>query len=196
MALDKVLPDEEILAGIHSNTLNKTIYHIYGQFAEVVIAYVVNNGGSQQDGDDVFQETVVAFIDLVTKHKFRGESSIKTFMVSIARNVWLNSLKKSKSLGHRAKVFETGRDQMDEDVIAPLYEREVKQQYLALMGKLGESCKTILTLFYYDSLSFKEIAVKMDLDNEQVARNKKYKCLKELTDMIRDNPVLAKSIKS
>lgn len=33
----------------------------------------------------MFQEVVVAFIDLVKKDKFRGESTVKTFLVSLNR---------------------------------------------------------------------------------------------------------------
>ena len=33
-------------------------------------------------------------------------------------------------------------------------------------------------------------------ENEQVVRNKKYKCLQQLTGMLKDNPVIAKMIQS
>ena len=189
----KIVPDGDILTGILSNNLNEPIYHIYQQYSWVVVDYVINNGGSHQDGDDVFQETVVAFIDLVKNDKFRGDAHIKTFLVSIARHIWLNELKKRKSLGNRAKIFETGREHT-EDITENLYQREVKQQVLELMGKLGPSCKEILTFFYYENLSFREISEKMAYENEQVARNKKYKCMKELADLIRDNDILADAL--
>jgi RNA polymerase sigma factor (sigma-70 family) len=192
----KMASDGEILAGIHSNHLNETIYHIYRQYTEVVCDYVVNNGGSRQDGEDVLQETVIAFIDLVKTQKFRGDASIKTFLGSIARHIWLNEIKKKKSLGNRAKIFETGRDQTENDIADNLNQREIKQQFLHLMGRLGGSCKQILTLFYYENLSFKEIVGRMQYENEQVARNKKFKCIKELTDLIRDNPILLGNIKN
>jgi len=34
----------------------------------------------------------------------------------------------------------------------------------------------------------------MAYENEQVARNKKYKCMKELADLIRDNDILADAL--
>jgi RNA polymerase sigma factor (sigma-70 family) len=196
MIESKFVPDEEILTGIHSSNLNPIIHTIYRQYSDVVYAYVSSNGGNEQDGDDVLQETVIAFIDLVKAHKFRGDARIKTFLVSIARNIWLNEIKKKKSLGDRARVFELNRNQMQDDVADNLYQREIKQQLLSLMGKLGESCSSLLTLFYYENLSFKEIVEKMHYENEQVVRNKKYKCMKELTDLIRDNPALISGIKN
>jgi RNA polymerase sigma factor (sigma-70 family) len=182
--------DDAIVAGILSNDLNEIIFYIYKHYAELISFNVVTMGGSLQDGEDIFQETVVTFIDLVRKSKFRGDSSVKTFLVSVARNIWLNELKKRKSGDQRAKVFETSRGHIENDVIENLNKREMREQLLSLMGHLGESCRKILTLFYYENLSFEEIIRKMGYESEQVARNKKYKCMKELSDLIRNNPVL------
>ena len=59
---------------------------------------------------------------------------------------------------------------------------------------MGESCRKILSLFYYENLSMKEIVSQMHYENEQVVRNKKYKCLQQLTDKIKQNPLAAKHI--
>ncbi len=188
---EKILSDEEILIGLRSNDLNKPLLQIYQQYAEAIAIFVTAHGGSDQDGDDVFQESVVAFVDLVQKGKFREQSSIKTLLISIARNIWYNQMKKSHSLDSRARKFEAGRDHTEENITLDLDAREIKQEFLEVMAKMGESCRTILTLFYYENYSFKEIASRMAYENEQVARNKKYKCMKELTDLIRDNPLLS-----
>jgi hypothetical protein len=58
------------------------------------------------------------------------------------------------------------------------------------MARLGESCKSLLTMVYYENLSYKEILERTHFESEQVIRNKKYKCMKELTDLIKDNPTL------
>ena len=153
--------DDAIVAGILSNDLNDIIFYIYRQYAELISFNVVTMGGSLQDGEDIFQETVVTFIDLVRKSKFRGESSVKTFLVSVARNIWLNELKRRKSGDQRAKVFETSRGHIENDVIENLNKREMREQVLSLIGHLGESCRKILTLFYYENLPFGEIVRKM-----------------------------------
>jgi RNA polymerase sigma factor (sigma-70 family) len=182
--------DDAIVAAILSNDLNEVIFFIYKQYAELISFNVVTMGGSLQDGEDIFQETVVTFIDLIRKAKFRRDSSVKTFLVAVARNIWLNELKKKKSGDHRARIFETSRGQMDNDILDNLNQREKREQLLSLMGQLGESCRKILTLFYYDNLPIGEIIRNMGYETEQVARNKKYKCLKELSELIRNNPAL------
>ena len=186
---DDISNDQRILAGIFSNDLNAIIHQLYKQYSGVVIAYIITNQGSQQDGEDVFQEALIAFINLVKSGKFRGEASLQTTFVSISRNIWLNEQKKRKSLDTRGKLFENARQQ-EADPASQLLQREVSEQFLELMARLGESCKSLLTMVYYENLSYKEILERTHFESEQVIRNKKYKCMKELTDLIKDNPTL------
>jgi RNA polymerase sigma factor (sigma-70 family) len=186
---DEISNDQRILAGIFSNDLNAIIHQLYKQYSGMVIAYIITNQGSQQDGEDVFQEALIAFINLVKSGKFRGEASLQTTFVSIARNIWLNEQRKRKSLDTRGKVFENARQQ-EADPASLLLQREVSEQFLTLMARLGDSCKSLLTMVYYENLSNKEILERTHYESEQVIRNKKYKCMKELTELIKDNPTL------
>ena len=63
-----------------------------------------------------------------------------------------------------------------------------------MLNGLGDACKKILTLFYYENLSMKEMVSHLHYENEQVVRNKKYKCLQQLTGILKENPVAAKQI--
>jgi RNA polymerase sigma factor (sigma-70 family) len=182
------LPDEAILDGILSANLNDVIFYIYRQYADYIVFNVAAMGGGLQDGEDIFQETVVTFIDLVQRRKFRGDSSIKTFLTSIAKHIWLNELKRRKSVNHRESRFWTERDQ--EELFDSYEDQEIKAQFLILLSQLGDSCRQVLTMFYYENLTFAEIMEKMGYESEQVVRNKKYKCLRELTGLVRDNPFL------
>jgi RNA polymerase sigma factor (sigma-70 family) len=186
---DEISNDQRILAGIFSNDLNAIIHQLYKQYSGMVIAYIISNQGSQQDGEDVFQEALIAFINLVKSGKFRGEASLQTTFVAISRNIWLNEQKKRKSLDTRGKLFENARQQ-EADPASLLLAREVSEQFLTLMSRLGESCKSLLTMVYYENLSNKDILERTHYESEQVIRNKKYKCMKELTELIKDNPIL------
>lgn len=188
--------DAEIIAAISSNeSLNDAIRSLYDQYAETIIAYVVNNSGSQQDAEDIFQESIVSFIESVRNNKFRGEAAIKTFLIAIARHCWLNELKKRDRSMKREEIYEHNREWEEADISERIGDREVKQQFRNLLKKMDESCRKILTLFYYENLSMKEIVQHLPYENEQVVRNKKYKCLKNLTELFKDNPMIARFIK-
>ena len=180
--------DDVIVTGIRTGSIDQVVKALYHQYAGAVAAYIVGNGGSQQDADDVFQETLVAFIDLVRKDKYRGDAQVKTLLIGIGRNIWINEIKKKKSLDQRGAVYEKGKGLQEADGSDWLQERALRQRFHHLIGQLGDSCRTILTLFYYDNKSFREIVSETGYENEQVVRNKKYKCMKDLAVLIQQDP--------
>ena len=187
--------DAELITAIgNGDQMNSAIFFIYQQYASTIQSFILANSGTSQDAEDIFQETVVTFIDLVKKNKFRGEAAVKTFLVAIARNLWLNELKKRVHSEKREKLFETSRELTEMDVSQYIADREMKQQFVDVLKKLGESCKKLLMLFYYENLSMKDMLQHLPYENEQVVRNKKYKCLQSLTELIKQNPVIASMV--
>jgi len=191
----KKYDDAELIAAIKDKKmLDDAIAFTYQQYSKTVSSFIINNGGSQQDAEDIFQETVIAFINTVQKGNYRMEAGIPTFLVAISKNLWYKEIKKKDRSEYREKVFEIGRGSEELDVSNDISDREMKRELRELLDKLGDSCKKILMLFYYDNLSMKEIVEHLHYENEQVVRNKKYKCLKELTELVKANPQVAKQI--
>lgn len=179
-----------------SQSANSAITYIYEAHYELLARFIVNNNGTQQDAQDIFQEVVVAFINLVRLGKFRGESSIKTFLYALTRNLWLNELKRRNRTVVREKKYEMKNERKEPTISTQVESREASKQLLQVMNELGESCKQILLLFYYGNESMKEIVAKTAYENEQVVRNKKYKCLKKLEEKLTANPALLQQLKN
>lgn len=197
MELIKRLSDAELLAAIKQGRgLDAAIRSVYREHFESMAWLVKNNNGNQQDAEDIFQEVLVSFIGLVKKDKFRGESSVKTFLFSMTKHTWLNELKKRSRSEVRELKFEKARDQQETDVSHLIADREAKKQVMNIVSQLGDTCKKILVMFYYENLSMKEILADLEYENEQVVRNKKYKCLKQLEQMITSNPSLLQTLKN
>lgn len=196
MEVFKNYGDEELLQAIRDDiNMDDAIRYLYRNYFDGLSIYVQQNQGSRQDAEDIFQETIVAFIQLVQQNRFRGDASIKTFLFAINKNTWLNELKRKGRAGVREAKFETARETIDEGINHYIAGREARTQVLDIMDKLGESCKKILLAFYYENLSMKEILSTMNYENDQVLRNKKHKCLKQLEQMLTINPALAKTLK-
>lgn len=193
----KTFSDTELVANLRSGArMDETIKAIYRDYFNALSWYVMNNSGSRQDAEDVFQEVVVSFIELVQKDKFRGESTVKTFLFSLNRHTWLNELKRRGRALAREEKYEKGQDETVTDVSHLIADRESKQQLMDLIAQLGEACKKILVLFYYENLSMKEMLDALEYENEQVVRNKKYKCMKQLEQMIKQDPALKQTLKN
>jgi RNA polymerase sigma factor (sigma-70 family) len=187
--------DSELVEAIsEKHLLEQAILQLYEEHAEITRSFIMGKGGTEQDADDIFQETVVSFIDSVQKGKFRQESGIRTFLVSISKHLWYNEIRRKQRAGNREKLFEADREPEEDGVSEAIQDRELKNQLNRLLQELGESCKKILELFYYENLSMKEIVSHLHYENEQVVRNKKYKCLQQLTEKMKQNPLAAKQI--
>jgi RNA polymerase sigma factor (sigma-70 family) len=196
MEVIRNFPDSELLANIRSGQrMDEAIKAIYRDHFNSLSWYVLNNSGSRQDAEDIFQEVLISFIDLVQKDKFRGESSVRTFLFSLNRHSWLNELKRRGRSQVREEKFERAQDRVDADISVQMIDREDKAEVARLVEELGETCKKILLLFYYQGLSMKEILQTTSYENEQVLRNKKYKCLKQLEKMINEKPALKETLK-
>jgi RNA polymerase sigma factor (sigma-70 family) len=197
MEIVKKYTDTELLAALKSpGSIDGAVKYMYREYYDTLKIYTCNNSGSDQDAQDIFQEVLVAFIDLAQKGKFRGESSIKTFLFSMNRHMWLNELKKRGRADKRDTIFENEKDTTLPDISHVMAQNEMQQQVLAVVEELGETCKKILLAFYYENLSIKEILANLSYENEQVVRNKKYKCLKQLEQLLTANPTLAQTLKT
>jgi RNA polymerase sigma factor (sigma-70 family) len=197
MEVIRNLSDTELVANLRSGQrMEATIKTIYRSYFEGLCWYIMNNSGSRQDAEDIFQEVVVSFIDLVQKDKFRGESTVKTFLFSLNRNTWLNELKRRGRALAREEKFEKGQERTEQDSGYMIADREGKAEVARLVAELGETCQKILLLFYYENLPMKEILAATNYENEQVVRNKKYKCLKQLEQLINEKPSLKQTLKA
>ncbi len=189
--------DQEILHNINLNKdLDESIGFLYESHYKKLSIFITQNSGTAEDAEDIFQEVVVTFIELVQEKKFRGDSSIGTFLMALNKNMWYNELKRRGRSKIRVEKFESEKITVEEDLSNILVNRELKLQVMDLVSTLGETCKKILVAFYYDNLSMSEILTFLKYENEQVVRNKKYKCLKQLSQTLVSKPALSNNLKS
>src|SRR5664279_202197 len=187
--------DSELVEAIgEKDMLEQAIVQLYEKHGTIARSFIMGKGGTEQDADDIFQETVVSFIDTVKKGKFRQESGIGTFLISISKNLWYNEIRRRQRAGNREKLYVTDFEPADAVIDDVIGKRELNSMLGQMLNELGGSCKKILELFYYENLSMKEIVSHMHYENEQVVRNKKYKCLQQLTDKMKQNPEATQQI--
>jgi RNA polymerase sigma factor (sigma-70 family) len=191
------ITDAELIEGLLNRATEKeAIMALYENYFDYLSLFIMTNNGTRQDAQDVFQEVVLSFVHMVKQGKFRGESSIKTFMYVLNRNTWFNELKRRGRATEREKKYEEVRDHAEQLADESIEQKEASLQLMKIMAQLGENCKKILMLFYYEGLPMKDIVTQFNYENEQVVRNKKYKCLKQLDGLIHEDPTLLKQLKT
>ncbi|MBC7920633.1 MAG: sigma-70 family RNA polymerase sigma factor [Ferruginibacter sp.] len=191
MDVVKSFSDADLVTAIKTgNGIDHAIGFIYRTHYRLLESFVLANRGDAMDAEDLIQEVLVIFVEMVQKDKYRGEAGVKSFLYSLTHNLWISELRKRSSTAKRNALFENNRETVEKDVAGYLMYKEAQKKVIELLGGLGEKCKQILTLFYYENLPMKEILKQTSYENEQVLRNKKYRCLQQLTTTMRQSPAI------
>ncbi len=178
-------PDQHIIELLRSDNpreIQKAIDCIRKQSFAAIRSYVMNNGGSFDDGQDAYGYMWEALFKNTKNPDFILTCKISTYAFQIARNWWSNQLRKRKQQqkhkeSHHVKP---GRFDPDED-------RENRIRYEQLqkaIKELSEIEQAVLNLFF-DRKPMKEIADKLGLANAQVAKNIKCRAQKKLKEKLR-----------
>jgi RNA polymerase sigma factor (sigma-70 family) len=158
---------------------------LYRSNQRAVTALVTRNSGSTDDAADVLQESLVILWERVRSGRYEHAARLDTFLFATARNLWLRRLARLR----RETPAEIKPDDHPSDDPSPLEEMIESERAglvkLALM-KLGEPCRTLLMLFYWEEASMEEIASRLGLANAETAKTRKYQCKKALQLLLHD----------
>lgn len=177
----KYTSDESIIQGILCSD-DRALGYLYKEYFEMVANIVLTNSGSKDDADDIFQDTVIVLYEKIKSGTFVLTSSLKTYLYSVSKNLWLYRL---RQIVRDSKLNESFLAVPAEDFNVDYYYEENNRQdkmteYIQL---LGDSCKKILLMFYYEKLSTKAIAAKLELAGSDYVKTQKYRCLQKLKSL-------------
>lgn len=176
--------EQQLLAALADGQRAAT-EQIYRQNYPIISGWLVKNGGSSTDADDLFQEAIVVLFGKAQDTEFRLTCSIGTYLFAISKHLWYKKLQRQ----NREPVAlhdNTGDDDDDtgiayDDDISTHQEREEHYEQLdAALEQIGEPCRSILKAYYHHDKSMQEIAADFGYTNPDNAKTQKYKCLTRL----------------
>ncbi len=136
------------------------IKELYELNREAVFGYFLRMTGNWEDAVELTQETF--YRACLSLYRFKGKSSLKTWLFSIARNVYLNSIREK---GKRRAVIREGPLLGNESASGTpdlpmelLLLKEDRERVRKGLAKLPERARTIIILKEYQELSYEEIA--------------------------------------
>jgi RNA polymerase sigma factor (sigma-70 family) len=143
--------------------------------------HILKNNGNEMDVDDVVQDALIITWQRVIKAEFTLTAKLSTFTHAVAKNLWLNKLRKA---GRETSLPE--HETADFEWVGELPERKMDMKLVRqCMDEIGETCKTLLSYFYFDGHHMEKIAELMDFSNADTAKSKKYQCLKKLEAIVK-----------
>ena len=171
--------DAKILDLIRKGDDEESLTVLYKANRRPVVSYVMKNSGTSDDGDDVLQEAVVVLWEKVRSGNFQYESKLSTFIMGTAKNIWMRRLARRRKEVPEGRSVEDARS-LDPSPLEELIESDRARLVRDSLEKLGDPCKKLLLLFYWEECSLEEIAAKMGFANAETEKSKKYQCKKAL----------------
>ncbi|HEX5170249.1 MAG TPA: sigma-70 family RNA polymerase sigma factor [Cyclobacteriaceae bacterium] len=169
----------EIIAKIKSGGQTE-LGMIYEEYRSEFLKWVMKEYNcSDADSKDIYQLTILIFYDNVKTGKLEHlVSTVKTYLFGIGKNIVMENMRKANRhtpLDQERWLKEYLIDEPSDQVPEAVFEMAKR----ALI-KLGEPCKKLVELFYYDRKSLEEITALLNYKNAETAKNQKCKCMKRL----------------
>ncbi len=179
--------DEAIIEGLRLRS-DYIIKYIYQELFPMILFLVTKNNGSEEDAEDVFQDSLIIVFKKIKANEFDLSCSFRTYLYSVSRNLWLQKLSKRKQFSREFSDVETyitmtdyALSEKNQDELEKF--RLYQQHFLTL----NDDCQKVLMLFM-KKVSLKEIAIEMGYKTEKYAKTRKYLCKEELKKRIINDP--------
>lgn len=153
--------DKEIIRDYLSDNQEQAATAFVRKYQNFVFSTALRYLKSYDDADDAAQETFIKALNSL--RKFRGDSSLKTWLYRITVNVCANISRKKKIFS----IFKPIDDNEDDYFNIPSTEKtpeelfenkEFEEVFLKILAKLPEKQRETFALRYFDELSYEEIS--------------------------------------
>lgn len=160
--------------------MQKEFDEIYRLYSADLYRFIFNMCRNEASAMDIMQETMLRAIENIDS--FKGNCSIKTYLFTIARNLYLDTLKKAEN--KNISSDETEQEFSDStSFVDKLTDKESALSIHRLLHCLDEPYKEIFSLRVFAELSFREIG---DIfgNSENWARTTFFRAKKKLISLI------------
>jgi RNA polymerase sigma factor (sigma-70 family) len=168
--------------------------YLYQYVHDAFVPLAMQRGGSYDEALDVLNDCLAVFLQKVRDQSFtyQPNARITTYLYSVCFNQWHNYVdKRSKrrevpfdSLDIRGYPIQPGERPIRQFTVdSDSYEEATEQltRLTTAMSTLRDDCRNLLTWFYVNDCSLREIASRLNL-TEASATVKRFKCAKYLRD--------------
>ena len=153
--------------------------------------FVCRNSGTEEDAKDLTQDVIILYWrkDVAEKKKAIEDPSYTPrvianemgYLYGMGKNLWLKELERRKispqfPYDEEIDMFERYAEEEDS------YKAMLMKVVSTTLSTLGENCRTLLIMFYYEQVSMDEIAERMDFGSRRVAITTKSRCWQRLKE--------------
>ena len=153
----------------------------YQAFVFTIVIRIVK---VREEAEEVAQDTFIKAYESLSS--FRGDSKFSSWLYSIAYRKALDALRKSKKNSNLELIEEITESETStiENALSYIEEKERKEIIQKCIKELSEQEAAIITFFYFEELSIKEISKITELSENNV-KVKLYRSRKKLFTLLK-----------
>jgi len=156
------------------------LVELYKENEAMIVKYIREQNGRSEDAEDLLQEALIVLWKNAKNTEFTLTAKPSTYIYAIVKNLWLKQVDKNKRISPEENInpqlHATSQDtdsKMDLAIVRKM------------LNQMGETCRQVLLMFYYDGFDMQTIAKANNFSNADVAKSKKHQCLKELEKQVK-----------
>jgi RNA polymerase sigma-70 factor (ECF subfamily) len=170
---------EEIIQKIRSGGQTE-LGLVYEEYRSEFLGWIAREYNcSSDDCRDIYQMTILIFYDNIKQGKLEHlASSVKTYLFGIGKNIARETLRREKRFVPINQEKYLKEYLINEPTSFP--DNDGHDRARRALEKLGQPCRRLIELFYYEKKGIPEIAQTLNYKNPETAKNQKCKCMARL----------------
>lgn len=153
---------------------------------ERIIRVLIKMGMDEEEANDIFHDGIITLDHSICAGKFRGESSIDTYLYSICKFLCLNQWRKKRKMLYieDITIIPGALENISSNSLLDDFIRAEEKTIIdKLLHEVGEICQKVLKLWQLN-YSMEEISSIIGLSSPQMAKKKRFMCHKKLMLLI------------
>lgn len=151
---------------------------LYKEYFGMVNSFVINNNGESIDAEDIFQDTMLVLVEKLRQDNFELTASMKTYIMAIAKNLWLKHLRTHKKVVELSELYDNKF--FEEINLAIEQEKNYWDKLQNYMHKITEHCKGLIHDMFFKEKAIEQIQKEYGYSTKHNAQNQKHKCVEQI----------------
>ncbi len=168
---------KEILQDLKGEN-NVAFGQLYKEYFIMVNRFVTNNNGRTDDAEDIFQDTLMVFLEKLRQDDFILTASIKTYIMAIAKNLWLKRLRTSYKETEFTDKLDTKF--FEEITLAIEQEKTYWEKLRSYLPLITIHCQKIIDDIFFQEKQISQIQKEYGYSTKHNAQNQKHKCVEQI----------------
>lgn len=155
---------------------------LYERYGPVLMGLCLRYAGNREDAEEIFHDSMMKVYHSI--EKFKGDSSLKTWISRIGINSSLDFLRRKRNALLIEHISDNALDIKDTDVETEIsFEAEVAMK---LLKRMSVNQQIIINMYVVDEYSHKEIAEQLNI-SEEASRSQYSRAKRALTELVKNS---------